>query len=296
MSFNSSFPQPQPPNSSNPIGQLPGDFDQPDKPRPGTMQTGKYDPWQLFKDYSPTPEESAAAKAASRAFMGYWLPGTALGLFASAALARSGKLRELGLAGNAIMIGTMFSGELLGRKMGEAAGTAVLMRDLPYNSQLRAAMEQFQRTGQMDPSILENRKSETRPEIRPEMEGDVRQRVESAVRRMEGREPPVRIARQAPQKTERRERPMLKEEQFGMSDPDADEQARSDLLYRKGSSSVDSIQSIGNEQASGERLQKSDREVERASKDGEFLRTKEDWETAEKSGKVRRNAYGDVIE
>jgi len=276
MSFSSSFPQPQPPNDRNPISQLPADFDQPDKPRPGTAQSGKYSPWDLFKDYKPTEAESMAAKGASRAFIMYWLPGTALGLAASAWLARSGKLREYGLGGNAMMIGAMLSGELVGRKMGEAAGTQVLLRDLPSDSKLRAAIEQFQRTGHMDPSVLQDQMKNRNGDVEVAMRRQIEARLDPRLQTDSQERQPTRQER--PTSSKRRPIVEAKEEQFGTADPDADLQAKNDLLYSRGAQPPSrDVQAMGQEQSG-------------------FLRTAEDWERAEKTGKVHRNAYGDIIE
>ncbi|KAI9005069.1 hypothetical protein DFJ74DRAFT_404735 [Hyaloraphidium curvatum] len=143
-----------PPNGEpRPIQGLPDGFSQPKTPREGTIATGRYSPFDVFRSYRPSESESAVARKASAAFNTYWLIGTGLGLAGTVAIVRKTPFNFRTVPGTLALVSVMTIGEYGGRKLGERAGLRILLDELPQDSELRKALIAAQQSGPFTPSM-----------------------------------------------------------------------------------------------------------------------------------------------
>ncbi|KNC98765.1 uncharacterized protein SPPG_05747 [Spizellomyces punctatus DAOM BR117] len=95
--------------------------------------------------YTPTIEEKAVIDKANKKFVATYATGIFLGITGGATLVRYRKVQWNSMQGLFLIMGCTMTGEVLGRKGGEARAREALSRGLPPGSKLRELLEKNSR-------------------------------------------------------------------------------------------------------------------------------------------------------
>ncbi|TPX57105.1 hypothetical protein PhCBS80983_g04069 [Powellomyces hirtus] len=92
--------------------------------------------------YTPTTEEKRVIDSANKSFVASYLTGIAFGVTGGLMLVKHRGISWKSLPGMALLGATGLSGELLGRKLGEARARQLLATSLPADSKLREMLQE----------------------------------------------------------------------------------------------------------------------------------------------------------
>ncbi|KAJ3181184.1 hypothetical protein HDU87_001313 [Geranomyces variabilis] len=111
--------------------------------RPSSSRAGPTRPGTATDNYyTPTLEEKKVVEAANKTFVASYLTGIFVGLAGGAMLVRHRGVAWKSMPGLGLLGATGLTGELIGRKTGEARARELLATTLPANSNLRKLLEQ----------------------------------------------------------------------------------------------------------------------------------------------------------
>ncbi|KAJ3151329.1 hypothetical protein HDU89_002168 [Geranomyces variabilis] len=111
--------------------------------RPSSSRAGPTRPGSVTDNYyTPTLEEKKVVEAANKTFVASYLTGIFVGLAGGVMLVRHRGVAWKSMPGLALLGATGLTGELVGRKTGEARARELLATTLPAESNLRKLLEQ----------------------------------------------------------------------------------------------------------------------------------------------------------